>query len=41
MERLTARTEQGDEYIPEGFSRCKGEGTSEQCRECEIEHNLI
>lgn len=41
MERLTKRTEQGDAYIPECFGRCEGEGPSEKCRECDIEHNLI
>ena len=41
MERLTARTEQGDAYIPECFNRCEGAGTTEKCRECEIEHKLV
>lgn len=41
MERLTRRTEQGNVYIPECFKRCDGEGVSEKCRECDIEHTLI
>lgn len=40
MERLTARTPDGDVYYPKCFERCKGYPNLNQCKTCPLDNEI-